>query len=137
MASYVGFILKKTVQLGIPYILYNVIHFVLQQIGGGAVRDKASFVDLIHIYKSPLSVSWFLYILWGIFVVLGLLSLLIKDKKMMFGITLMMLVLVSLFPNNLMIIQRVGLWAPVFMLGSHISSVFPDSDYSFQERSPV
>lgn len=123
LASYVGFILKKTVQLGIPYILYNVIHFVLQQIGGGAVRDKASFVDLIHIYKSPLSVSWFLYILWGIFVVLGLLSLLIKDKKVMFGITLMMLVLVSLFPNNLMIIQRVGLWAPVFMLGSLLRDI--------------
>lgn len=41
----------------------------------------------------------------------------------MFRITLMMLVLVSLFPNNLMIIQRVGLWAPVFMLGSLLRDI--------------
>lgn len=123
MSSYVTFALKKTLQLGIPYIFYNIIQFILQSLGGSSVREAASFSDLLQIYKTPLSVSWFLYVLWGIFILLGFLSIWIKKKSVLFGLTLLMLVTVNVFPSDLMIVQRVGLWASVFMLGSLLREV--------------
>lgn len=121
--GYLYFVLQKTLQLGIPYIFYNVIQFVLQTMGGSSVRDAASLSDLVLIYKAPLGVSWFLYVLWGIFLVLGFLSIWIKDKNILFSITLVMLLAVSFFPSDVMLIQRVGLWASVFMLGSLLRGI--------------
>ncbi|MBF0714000.1 acyltransferase [Gemella sp. GH3] len=109
---------NKSIQLGLPYIFYNIIQYILQSIGGNSVRNPSSFTDLLNIYKSPLGVSWFLYVLWGIFIFLGLLSIIIKDKIKLFIVTLIILLIVNIFPNDYMIIQRVGLWSSVFMLGN-------------------
>lgn len=115
--DYTDFVKKKTISLGVPYLFYNILQFVLQQLGGDTVRDAASFSDLLLIYRQPLGVSWFIYVLWGIFIFYGALSVVIKDKDRLFEISLLMLLIVSIFPSELMIIQRVGLWAPIFFLG--------------------
>lgn len=78
----------KTIQLGVPYIFYNLLQFILQQIGGGSVRDSATLSDLLGIYKHPLGVSWYLYILWGILILTGFLSVFIKNKNYLFLLTI-------------------------------------------------
>lgn len=59
-----GYVLNKTIALGIPYVFYSVVQFTLQSIGGSTVRNAASFGDLLGIYHTPLGVSWYLYVLW-------------------------------------------------------------------------
>lgn len=121
--DYLRFIKLKTFQLGIPYLFYNLIQFFLQNIGGSTVRKMATFDDLLNIYKSPLGVSWFLYILWGVFVIFGLISIRVKSKYILFLISLLFLLLSIYFPTNLMMPQRVGLWSSVFIFGSLLRDI--------------
>ncbi|HEM6453330.1 TPA: acyltransferase family protein [Streptococcus suis] len=118
ISEFKNYILNKSIQLGIPFIFYNIIQFILQSIGGDSVRDAATLVDLINIYKAPLGVSWFLYVLWGIFFIQGFLSIKIKDYRLLFLLSLLGLLVVNIWPVDLMLPQRVGLWVSVFMFGN-------------------
>lgn len=80
---------KKTIVLGIPYIFYSIIHFCLQKVAGAAVRVPTTIFDLINIYKHPLGVSWYLYILWSILMIYGLLSIVIKNRRSLFLISVL------------------------------------------------
>ena len=78
---------KKTIVFGLPYIFYSIIHFGLQKIAGASVRVPTTISDLLNIYKDPLGVSWYLYILWSILIIYGLVSILIKNRRMLFLIS--------------------------------------------------
>lgn len=60
---YYYYMKKKTIVLGLPYIFYSIIHYVLQKIAGGSVRVPTTLFNLINIYKEPLGVVWYLYTL--------------------------------------------------------------------------
>lgn len=75
---------KKTIILGIPYIFYSIIHFCLQKLAGASVRVPTTIHNLLNIYRYPLGVSWYLYTLWSILIVYGLLSIVFKNRKSLF-----------------------------------------------------
>ena len=64
--EYYYYMKKKTIVLGLPYIFYSIIHYVLQKIAGGSVRVPTTLFNLINIYKEPLGVVWYLYTLWAV-----------------------------------------------------------------------
>jgi len=84
LKSFKYYALKRTVVLGLPYIFYSIIHFILQKAAGSSVRVPTTIYNLIDIYKTPLGVSWYLYTLWIISMVYGLLSVYIKRKETLF-----------------------------------------------------
>lgn len=108
---------QKTIILGVPYLFYSVLQFILQTIGGESVRNAASLADLLQIYKTPLGVSWYLYVLWWIYLVVGLISIKVKSYNQLFLISLFAYILSLFFPVNIYIIQKVLLWSFFFIFG--------------------
>lgn len=155
-SEYGNYVKNKTISLGLPYIFYNILHFSLQQVGGASVRDKSNIYDLINIYREPVSVSWYLYILWGVFVLVGFISLFVKSKYQLLGITFILMIFINIFNTDIYIIQRTLLWSFFFVLGyvlryvnldvirnwkviallllSHILYIFTWFKYDFEDR---
>ena len=117
---------KKTIIFGLPYIFYSIIHFGLQKVAGASVRVPTTMSDLLNIYKDPLGVSWYLYILWSILIIYGLVSILIKNRRMLFLISVFAYCLTLFIRTDIFIIQRTLVWGICFFLGSVLSEVHFD-----------
>lgn len=117
---------KKIIIFGLPYIFYSIIHFGLQKIAGASVRVPTTMSDLLNIYKDPLGVSWYLYILWSILIIYGLLSILVKNRRMLFLISVFAYCLTLFIRTDIFIIQRTLVWGICFFLGSVLSEVHFD-----------
>ena len=117
---------KKTIVFGLPYIFYSIIHFGLQKVAGASVRVPTTMSDLLNIYKDPLGVSWYLYILWSILIIYGLVSILIKNRRMLFLISVFAYCLTLFIRTDIFIIQRTLVWGICFFLGSVLSEVHFD-----------
>ncbi|HFR3767547.1 TPA: acyltransferase family protein [Streptococcus suis] len=111
------YIKQKTIALGIPYLFYSIIQFTLQTIGGASVRNAASLSDLFNIYQTPLGVSWYLYVLWWLYLVLGILSLWIKKSKHWMLVAVVAFILAMFFPVKIYIVQKLLLWTFFFIIG--------------------
>lgn len=118
--QYPKYFVKKTLYLGIPYVFYSILHFCLQKIAGSSVRISTSFVDLLNIYKTPLGVSWYLYTLWFIYILYGLISLLVKNQNYLFVISTLGLAYTSVLPLENLQIDKLLLWSCFFMLGNRL-----------------
>ena len=117
---------KKTIVFGLPYIFYSIIHFGLQKIAGASVRVPTTIFDLINIYKNPLGVSWYLYALWAILIIYGLVSILIKNRRTLFFISISAYCLTLFVQTDIYIIQRTLVWGICFFLGSVLSEIHFD-----------
>ncbi|MEZ7616188.1 acyltransferase [Streptococcus sp. 27098_8_73] len=120
LKSYVKFVKQKTIILGIPYLFYSIVQFILQKIGGATVRNAASFWDLVNIYQTPLGVSWYLYVLWWIYLVVAFLSIWIKSYRHLFIISIVAYFISIFTPVNIYVVQKIFLWTFFFLLGSWI-----------------
>ena len=118
LKSFKYYALKRTVVLGLPYIFYSIIHFILQKAAGSSVRVPTTIYNLIDIYKTPLGVSWYLYTLWIISMVYGLLSVYIKRKEILFVISGVGFVIALLMNFDIYIVQKILVWGMFFMLGA-------------------
>lgn len=118
LKNYVKFVKQKTIILGIPYLFYSIVQFILQKIGGATVRNAASFWDLVNIYQTPLGVSWYLYVLWWIYLVVAFLSIWIKSYRHLFIISIVAYFISIFTPVNIYVVQKILLWAFFFLLGS-------------------
>lgn len=123
LKSFKNYALKRTVILGLPYIFYSIIHFILQKAAGSSVRVPTTLHNLIAIYKTPLGVSWYLYTLWIISMVYGLLSVYIKRKETLFIISGVGFVIELLMNLDIYIVQKTLVWGMFFMLGAVLRSV--------------
>lgn len=109
--------LKKLLILGIPYVFYSILQFSLQKIGGDTVRSGTTFNELLHIWQVPIAVSWYLYTLWWIYVVVGAISIKIKNSLALLMITFIFFILNIVFPFNNVFLERITLWSVFFVLG--------------------
>ena len=114
---------KKTIILGLHYIFYSVIHFCLQKIAGSSVRVPTTIFNLMNIYKVPLGVSWYLYILWSLLIIYGLLSVVIKSRKALFLVSVFAYILTLFIQSDIFIVQRTLVWGVCFLLGSILSEI--------------
>ncbi len=114
---------KKTIILGLPYIFYSIIHFCLQKVAGSSVRVPTTVYDLMNIYKIPLGVSWYLYILWSILIIYGFLSVYFKSRKVLFVVSIFAYTLTLFIQSDIFIVQRTLVWGVCFLLGSILSEI--------------
>ena len=121
--EYYYYMKKKTIVLGLPYIFYSIIHYVLQKIAGGSVRVPTTLFNLINIYKEPLGVVWYLYTLWALYLVYGFLSIFIKNKNYLFMISILGYIITLVYMSEIFFIKKVLAWGVIFMLGSVLKTV--------------
>ena len=114
---------KKTIVLGLPYIFYSIIHYVLQKIAGGSVRVPTTLFNLINIYKEPLGVVWYLYTLWALYLVYGFLSIFLKNKYYLFMISILGYIITLGYMSEIFFVKKVLAWGVIFMLGSVLRTV--------------
>ncbi|MCI1764318.1 MULTISPECIES: acyltransferase family protein [Bacilli] len=114
---------KKLITLGIPYVAFSVLMFLLERFGGGSVRTPISIMSLVNIYKEPINHLWFIYVLFGIFCYVGLLSMFIKNVDMLLLISVVGYLLVNIHVVNIYMIQRVLTWTPIFVLGLKLRNI--------------
>lgn len=80
--NYGKFILKKFINLGIPYFIFSIIYILLNMLAGGDnVNTSFQFGDMLNLYRKPIAQYWFLYALFFIFVIIGILDSLIKKRR--------------------------------------------------------
>ena len=110
-------VIKKLIILGIPYVFYSVTQFILQKIGGDSVRDAATFYDLLNIWRIPYGVAWYLFTLWWISLIFGMISIKIKNHIILFIISFILLIsnFMLNFDNYLM--NKITLWSSFYILG--------------------
>jgi len=113
----VTFNLRKLLALGIPYVLFSVIYWLLKRIGSGSSRIKFTLSDLVNIYKSPLEYLWFLYTLFFVFLLISVLDTILKNTIRVSVVLLMRYLMVSAFPIFPFFIQRTVIWALFFYCG--------------------
>ncbi|VJE85010.1 putative acetyl transferase [Streptococcus pneumoniae] len=114
---------KKTIVLGIPYVFYSIIHFCLQKVAGASVRVPTTIFNLLNIYKFPLGVSWYLYTLWSILIVYGLLSVVFKNRKSLLLVSVFAYIFTLFIQTDIFIVQRTLVWGVCFCLGSVLSAI--------------
>ena len=65
---------KKIISLGIPYIIFSIIYVCLQHVDQH-VHQFNTWRDLMTIYTIPIGYLWFLYVLFFIYVLIGLMDI--------------------------------------------------------------
>ena len=121
--EYYYYMKNKTIVLGLPYIFYSIIHYVLQKIAGGSVRVPTTLFNLINIYKEPLGVVWYLYTLWALYLVYGFLSIFLKNKYYLFMISILGYIITLGYMSEIFFVKKVLAWGVIFMLGSVLRTV--------------
>ncbi|HEW5606249.1 TPA: acyltransferase family protein [Streptococcus pneumoniae] len=123
---------KKTIILGIPYIFYSIIHFCLQKLAGASVRVPTTIHNLLNIYRYPLGVSWYLYTLWSILIVYGLLSIVFKNRKSLFLVSVFAYIFTLFIQIDIFIVQRTLVWGIAFIVCVLVAfAIFPKMEKNF------
>lgn len=118
--------LKRRQLFLVCHIFFIQLFTLVQKIAGASVRVPTTISDLLNIYKDPLGVSWYLYILWSILIIYGLVSILIKNRRMLFLISVFAYCLTLFVQTDIYIIQRTLVWGICFFLGSVLSEIHFD-----------
>jgi len=118
----ITFNIRKFLALGIPYLLFSIVFWLLKRIGNGASRIKFTLSDLVNIYKSPLEYLWFLYTLFFVFLLVSVLDTMLKSDIRVAVILVLGYFVVSLAPIFPFFIQRTFIWALFFYYGKLLHS---------------
>lgn len=122
ISNYPNDVKNKLIILGMPYLFYNIMQFTLQSLGGSTVRNAASISDLLNIYKTPISVSWYLYVYFFILITVMLLSTFIKNKHILLAVSAVAFVVSMTLPIDVYIIQKLLLWTLFFVIGYYLNN---------------
>ncbi|WP_173007707.1 acyltransferase family protein, partial [Lactobacillus helveticus] len=106
--GYLFFIRKKAINLLVPYVIFSIIYVMLQQVGGNNLAHKHAVDSLLLIWYKPIGYLWFLYVLFFVFVLVGLFSYIGIKLQYQLIIYILGYILTSKIPMNLMIFQTFG-----------------------------
>ncbi|CAM3153363.1 acyltransferase family protein [Leuconostoc rapi] len=119
-------LVQKFVNLGIPYVIFSVIYVSLQHVGS-EVHQLSTWQDLGRIYVVPIGYLWYLYVLFFIYVLVGIMYLLKVPTILQIGIYSILLLLnlghVIIMPY---VFDSLCMWTIIFYLG-----------YLFKEKPAV
>lgn len=107
---------KKFCGLMIPYAIFSVIFIMLQQFDKSNVNKLYTWSSLGQIWNKPIGELWFLYSLFFIFLVVGLIDLLHIQWYWQFLIYGVLFILVQAVQLPFMISGTFG-WLPCFIIG--------------------
>ena len=114
----------KLIDYGIPYLIFAVLVWGGKFIFSAFVKFQVSIKDLLLVFVNPVAFTWFLYILLWVSVIVKALDLLVKDRKKVWFITLIMVVVGMIFKTDIKLVDRVLLYTIAYYTGTLISSDF-------------
>lgn len=114
----------KLIDYGIPYLIFAILVWSGKFIFSAFVKFQVSIKDLLLVFVNPVAFTWFLYILLWVSVIIKALDLLIKNRKIVWFITLVMVVIGMVFKTNIKLIDRVLLYTIAYYTGTIISRDF-------------
>lgn len=95
--DYKNFVIKKLVNLGVPYLTFYIIYLVINVIFAKSVNSPKGMKELIGILNNPMSPYWFLYALFSIFLVTPILEKICRNNKKSVLFIFLALKIISLF----------------------------------------
>lgn len=112
-------VLKKLINLGVPYIVFSCIYVFMQQFSSD-VNTKYDYKDLLFLWYHPISYLWFLYILFFIFILVDFLNLMKVNYKWQFWLDLLFFLIIAFLKLKPFVLQTFG-WATFFLVGYFIN----------------
>lgn len=119
-----NFTKNKLIDLGIPYIIFAILVWVGKFIFSSFVKYQVDIMDLLTVFVNPVAFTWFLYILLWVSVIIKGLDVIIKNRKIVWMITLLMVVVACLFETNIKLIDRVLFYTISYYTGTVIYKNF-------------
>ena len=80
--DYINFIKLKSKNILVPYFIFSWIQILIKIIMSGSVNKEVKISSLYTIVYKPVEQFWFLYTLFIIFMIVGLLDYKIKNEKL-------------------------------------------------------
>ena len=98
--QYKNFVIKKIINLGVPYIVFYLLYVIINIIFASSVNTPKGIEEIIGIINNPMPPYWFLYALLSIFIFIPLLGKALKENKKVIFIVLIALKIISIFINT-------------------------------------
>ena len=98
--QYKNFVIKKIINLGVPYIVFYLLYVIINMIFASSVNTPKGIEEIIGIINNPMPPYWFLYALLSIFIFIPLLEKTLKENKKIIFIVLIALKIISIFINT-------------------------------------
>lgn len=112
--TYFKSIRKKFINFSIPYVVFSFVYVALQHLT--TVNKLNSWSSLLYIYKQPISYLWFLYVLFFIFILIGIFDLLKIPFHGQIIISIILFMLVQIL-HPIYVITATCSWLPCFYIG--------------------
>jgi len=112
---------SKIVNLGIPYVVFSTITYLLKYVMGNSINTKLDTNLLTCLLVDPISPYWFLYILLVCFIFFGV----IKSNKQLKIYTVLILIFIVIritgYSFGIVIVDKFIIYSVYFFLGMLIS----------------
>lgn len=109
--------LKRLISYGVPYVLFSFLYVLMVNLApGGAVHNNRTWGSLLLIWYQPVSFNWFLYALFFIELIIGMLEVMKIDFKYITGLAVILFIISQLvsLPSG---VHYTFAWMIVFLLG--------------------
>lgn len=113
--DYLSMIIKKAINLLIPYVVFSIIYVCIQHFGND-INHQYTFSPLLNIWYQPISYLWFLYILFLIFLLVGGLSLLNFNYYIQLSLFIVLFLVINYYKLSIYALQTFG-YALFFLCG--------------------
>lgn len=104
---------QRLISLGVPYIAFNVVIYIVKLFG----NDKLTFSDLLSIWNQPIAYTWYLFALFGIYVLVDLYHLVGLPLWLQIILGVVTLTLVSFDTIHIGLLSQAFRWVLPFILG--------------------
>lgn len=119
--SFKYFTIRKIIDLGLPYVIFAILVWLGKFIFADFVRHTVTVKDLLMIFVTPVAFTWFLYILLWVSILIKALDIKIRNKTIIWIITLVMVIVGCLFETNIKLIDRVLFYSISYYTGVVLS----------------
>ena len=117
ISEYKSGVLKKTIALGIPYIVFSLMQGSIQVLLSQFTHNHIKFSSLMHILTQPILQFWFIYTLLFIFILVPLLEMIIKSDKFVFLLLITIKIVSFFIITNIIAIDTFSQYAIYFYAG--------------------
>lgn len=104
---------QRLINLGVPYIAFNTVIYIVKLFG----NDKLTLSDLLSIWNQPIAYTWYLFALFGIYVLVDLYHLVGLPLWLQIILGVVTLSLVSFDTIHIGLLSQAFRWVLPFILG--------------------
>lgn len=119
--DYKKFVLKKLVNLGVPYISFYLLYVMINMLFSSSVNTQMGINEVFSIFTKPIAPFWFLYALFFIFLLIPILEKIwLKNINMVLLTTIVLYIFNIFIKTNVYVIDIVFQYSFYFYLGVFI-----------------